>query len=151
MPGSVAGLFEAHQKLGSGKKSWKDLLAPAIKLADEGFTVDEKISKIVDDVKGRLAKYPASAQLFLPGGVPPAIGTRWRDPELAEVLKRVAEQGPKGFYEGPTADLIAAEMKANDGLLAIDDLKAYRAKWRTPIQSFYKEYSAGTMPREQMI
>ncbi|MFO0677510.1 MAG: gamma-glutamyltransferase [Polyangiaceae bacterium] len=146
VPGSVAGLHEAHQKLGSGKKSWKELVAPAIKLAKEGFVVDENFSKVIDDLKGRLAKNPTSAALFLPNGAPPVIGTTWKDPELAAVLERIAAEGPKGFYEGPTADLLDAEMKANDGLLTKEDLKAYRAKWRTPVEFDYRGHHVISMP-----
>jgi gamma-glutamyltranspeptidase/glutathione hydrolase len=97
-------------------------------------------------VRPRLAKYPASAALFLPGGAPLAAGSTWRDPDLAAVLKRVADKGPAGFYEGPVAESIARAMKSSGGLITQDDLKAYRAKWRTPIEFAYRGHTVVGMP-----
>jgi len=130
VPGSVAGLWEAWHTLGSKRKTWAELVAPAIRLADEGFVVDEAFQKPIALVQSRLAKYPASAALFLPNGAPPAVGATWRDPELASVLRRIAEQGPAGFYDGPVSDAIARAMKEGGGLVTAADLAAYRAKWR---------------------
>ncbi len=138
VPGSVAGLFEAWQKLGSKKKTWSELLAPSIELAERGFPVDASFPGTMDWAKARLAKFPASAALFLPNGAPPAVGTTWRDPELAAVLRRVSEQGPPGFYEGPVGEQIAKAMKEGGGLITQADLKAYRAKWRDPIEYEYR-------------
>ena len=146
IPGSVAGLWEAHQKLGSKKKTWAEVLAPAIKLAEEGFVVDAEFTASVGQNSERLAKYPASARLFLPDGKPVATGTTWKNPELAVVLKRIAEKGPKGFYEGPTADLLAAEMKSGGGLITKADLGKYKAKWRTPIEFSYRGNKVISMP-----
>ena len=146
VPGSVAGLWEAHQKLGSKKKTWAEVLAPAIKLAEEGFVVDAEFTASVGQNSERLAKYPASAKLFLPDGKPVATGTTWKNPELAVVLKRIAEKGPKGFYEGPTADLLAAEMKSGGGLITRADLAKYKAKWRTPIEFSYRGAKVISMP-----
>ena len=146
VPGSVAGLWEAHQKLGSKKKTWAELLAPAIKLAEEGFVVDEEFTRSVGQNIERLSKYPASASLFLPDGAPLKQGTTWKNPDLAVVLKRIAEKGPKGFYEGPTADLLAREMKRGGGLITKADLGAYKAKWRTPIEFTYRGRKIVSMP-----
>ena len=146
VPGSVAGLWEAHQKLGSKKKTWAELLAPAIKLAKEGFVVDAEFTRSVGENAERLGKYPASASLFLPDGAPLKEGTTWKNPELAAVLERVAEKGPKGFYEGPTAALLTAEMKRGGGLITAADLTAYKAKWRTPIEFSYRGRKVVSMP-----
>jgi len=146
VPGSVAGLWEAWHELGSKGKTWAELLAPAIELAERGFTVDAAFAKPIAIVQTRLAKYPASASLFLPNGAPPAAGTVWRDPELAAVLRRVAEKGPPGFYEGPVAETIARAMKDGGGLVTRDDLKGYRAKWRTPVEYAYRGRSVIGMP-----
>ncbi|MEO7092083.1 MAG: gamma-glutamyltransferase, partial [Polyangiales bacterium] len=100
VPGSVAGLHAAWTKLGSKKKTWPALVAPAIALAEKGFVVDEGFVKVIEGTKERLAKYPASAALYLPDGAPPAVGSTFKNPDLAATLKRIAEQGPKGFYEG---------------------------------------------------
>ena len=146
VPGSVAGLWEAHQKLGSKKKTWAELLAPAIKLAEEGFTVDAEFAKAIGIVTKRLAAHPASAALFLPNGAPVAAGSTWKNPDLAKALRRIAEKGPAGFYEGPTAALIAAEMKRGKGLITTADLKAYTAKWRPPVEFTYRGHRVTSMP-----
>ncbi len=146
VPGSVAGLWEAHQKLGSKKKTWAELLAPAIKLANEGFVVDEEFTRSVGQNSERLSKYPASASLFLPDGAPLKTGTTWKNPDLAVVLERIAAKGPKGFYEGPTALLLAKEMKRGGGLITQADLGGYKAKWRTPIEFTYRGRKVVSMP-----
>jgi gamma-glutamyltranspeptidase/glutathione hydrolase len=146
VPGSVAGLYEAWSALGSGKKTWAELVAPAIDLAEHGFVVDEAFAGTFDWAKTRLAKFPASAALFLPNGAPPAVGTTWRDPDLAVVLRRIAERGPSGFYEGPVAETFARAMKENGGLITTEDLRAYRAKWRTPIEFDYRGRRVIGMP-----
>jgi gamma-glutamyltranspeptidase/glutathione hydrolase len=144
VPGSVAGLWEAHRRFGS--RPWAELVAPAIALADTGFTINEDFAGIVRDDSGRLARFPASAALFLPEGRPLAAGTRWRNPDLAAVLRRVAEQGPDGFYRGRTADLIVEEMRRADGAITHDDLTAYRAKWREPVVFEYRGHRVISMP-----
>ncbi|APR85910.1 Gamma-glutamyltranspeptidase [Minicystis rosea] len=146
VPGSVAGLWEAHQKLGSKKKTWAELIAPSIKLAEEGFVVDAEFTRSVGQNEKRLAQFPASASLFLPGGKPVAEGSTWKNPELGAALRRIAEKGPQGFYEGPTAELIAAEMQRGGGLITKADLAAYKAKWRTPIETTYRGHKIIGMP-----
>jgi gamma-glutamyltranspeptidase/glutathione hydrolase len=138
VPGSVAGLHAAWEKLGSKKIAWADLLAPAIRLAREGFVVDAGFAKSVADNQKRLEKYPASRALFLPDGAPLREGTTWKDPELATVLERIAQSGPAGFYTGPTAELFAAEMKRLGGMITAEDLAGYRAKWRDPVTFDYR-------------
>ena len=145
VPGSVSGLWELHQKLGSKKKTWSELLAPAIALAENGFVIDDAFLSTMDMAGKRLLKHPASAALFFPGGVPFAKGATFKNPELAVVLKRI-EKGPKGFYEGPTADAIVAQMKEDGGLITLADLKKYQAKWRTPIETTYRGHKITSMP-----
>jgi gamma-glutamyltranspeptidase/glutathione hydrolase len=146
VPGSVAGLWEAWQKLGSKKKTWAELLAPAIDLAEHGFVVDAAYADTLDWAKDELAKYPASAGLFLQNGAPPKAGTTLRNPDLAAVLHRVAEQGPQGFYEGPVAETFARAAREGGGLITQEDLKAYRAKWRTPLEYEYRGRHVVGMP-----
>ncbi|HEY8038513.1 MAG TPA: gamma-glutamyltransferase [Polyangiaceae bacterium] len=146
VPGSVAGLWEAWHTLGSKSKTWPELLAPAIDMAERGFIVDEAYARTIGMMQQRLAKNPASAALFLPNGAPPAAGATWRDPELAAVLRKIAEQGPAGFYEGPVAETLARAMKDAGGLVTQEDLKAYRAKWRTPIDYEYRGHHVVGMP-----
>jgi gamma-glutamyltranspeptidase/glutathione hydrolase len=146
VPGSVAGLWEAHQKLGSGRKRWDELLAPAIRLAEEGFPVDEALNKVLTALAGRLRKNPAAASLFLPNNEPPAVGAALRNPDLGRTLRRIAERGPRGFYEGETAALVVKEMEANGGLLTAQDLANYRAKWRAPLAFDYRGHRVVSMP-----
>jgi gamma-glutamyltranspeptidase/glutathione hydrolase len=146
VPGSVAGLWEAWHTLGSKRKTWSELIAPAIDLADRGFTVDAAFDETIDWLRQRLAKFPASAALFLPNGAPPPVGTVWRDPELAGVLRAIAERGPAGFYEGAVAETLARAMKVAGGLVTQADLKAYRAKWREPIEYRYRRRLVVGMP-----
>ncbi len=144
VPGSVAGLWEAHHKFGS--KPWAELLAPAIRLADSGFTADSNFAGETAGDSARLSRFPASAALFLPKGHPVRPGDHWRNPQLATTLRRIATQGPAGFYAGPTADAIVAEMRRGHGIIARADLAAYQAKWRTPITFEYRGYKVISMP-----
>jgi gamma-glutamyltranspeptidase/glutathione hydrolase len=144
VPGSVAGLYALHKAKGS--KPWRDVIAPAIALAKDGLVVDASFHDEIDDAMDRLPKDPASAALFLVNGAPPAVGSTWKNPDLARVLERIAEKGPAGFYEGPTAETIASEMKAHGGLVTTDDLKSYEAKWRAPIAFTYRGARVVAMP-----
>ncbi|MGD0677885.1 MAG: gamma-glutamyltransferase [Polyangiaceae bacterium] len=146
VPGSVAGLFEAWHRLGSKRKSWQELLAPAVHLAEGGFAVDASFAKAIAYEQSRLAKDAASAAIFLPSGSAPAVGSTFRDPELASLLRRIGEEGPKAFYEGPAAEAIEAAMKAGGGLITVEDLKGYRAVWRDPIDFVYRGRHVIGMP-----
>ncbi len=146
VPGSVAGLWQAYQTLGSKRRTWAQLLAPAIDLADRGFPVDGAFAKTVALVQERLARFPASAALFLPGGAPPLPGTTWRDPDLGFLLRRIANEGPAAFYEGAAAEALARAAKAGGGLITTDDLRAYRAKWRAPFEYEYRGRKIIGMP-----
>jgi gamma-glutamyltranspeptidase / glutathione hydrolase len=144
VPGSVMGLWEAHRRFGS--RPWADLVQPAITLADEGFIVDRALAATVRNASSLMRQFDASAALFFPGGEPIAEGSRWRNPDLARVLRRIAEQGPAGFYEGETADLIVAEMQRGGGIITHEDLRRYRAEWRTPVEFTYRGHRVLSMP-----
>jgi gamma-glutamyltranspeptidase / glutathione hydrolase len=144
VPGSVMGLWEAHRRFGT--VPWPELLAPAIHLAADGFIVDADLAGSISEERERLLRFPASAALFLPGGEPLREGTHWRNPELATVLRRIAEHGPDGFYRGETADLIAAEMRRGGGVITLADLAAYRAVWREPIVFEHRGRTVISMP-----
>jgi gamma-glutamyltranspeptidase/glutathione hydrolase len=143
VPGAVAGLYEAHQK--HGKMKWADVVAPAIALAEKGFIVSTRFSQMIR-ADERLARFPASAALFLPNGQPIESKTLWRNPELAATLRRIAQQGRDGFYKGETADLIVAEMKRGGGIITHEDLANYQAKWREPIRFEYRKHQVISMP-----
>ncbi len=144
VPGTVAGLWEAHRKLGT--QPWAALVEPAARLAEGGFEVDDDFAAAVRADRERLARFAASAQLFLPDGAPLAPGTRWSNPDLGRTLRRIAERGPPGFYEGEVADRIVAEMRRGGGILTQDDLRAYRANWRAPLEFRYRGRRVISMP-----
>jgi gamma-glutamyltranspeptidase / glutathione hydrolase len=145
VPGSVAGLWELHKTLGSKKKTWKELLAPAIKLAEEGFVVDEGFLYTLDATAKKLKNHPVSTALYFPNGEPPPKGSVFKNPELATVLRRI-EAGPQGFYDGPTAAAMVKQMKDEGGLITAADLKKYQAKWRKPIEFTYRGHKISSMP-----
>ncbi|HXV73938.1 MAG TPA: gamma-glutamyltransferase, partial [Sphingomonadales bacterium] len=144
VPGTVAGLWLAHQK--HGKLPWAELLAPAIRLADEGFPITLNLVNFLDRVKARLLRYPGGRQFFKEGGVSFAPGETFRQPALAATLTLIAEKGPDAFYKGEIADLIVAEMARGNGLITHEDLAAYRAIERAPLQGNYRGYQVVAMP-----
>lgn len=143
VPGSVAGMWEAHRRFGS--LPWATLIEPAIRLADE-LTVHERLAASLSDYASRLARYPATASVFLPEGRPPRLGERFSQPDLAATLRRIAADGADGFYAGRTAELIEAEMQRGGGIITRADLAGYSAVWRDPIRFEYREHTVITVP-----
>jgi len=124
VPGTVMGLWLAHKKFGS--LPWQDLVAPAIHYAETGFTVAENQYQYRADLLQQLEGKTNFAQYF--GAM--KAGENFKQPELADTLKRIAAQGPDDFYRGKTAQLLVAEMQRGNGLITMEDLAAYRAGWR---------------------
>jgi len=143
VPGTLAGLWEAHQRYGA--LSWQELVAPAMELA-EGFQVRERQARQIAMAQEDLRIFPATEATFLPGGEPPEVGDLFRQPELAATLGRIASRGRDGFYEGRTADLIVAEMERGGGLITHEDLEGMEAAWRDPIQITYRGHTIISMP-----
>jgi gamma-glutamyltranspeptidase/glutathione hydrolase len=146
-PGTIAGFAAAHEKF--GKLPWKDLVAPAIKLAKEGFAIDKVLADDLARVTGQMreAKYDSTAKLYeKPGGGALAEGDKLVQADLAKVLEAVAKDGPKAFYEGKLADSMAQEVTKAGGIWKSADLKSYKAKWRDPIVFTYKGNEIVTMP-----
>jgi gamma-glutamyltranspeptidase/glutathione hydrolase len=144
VPGSVAGLWAIHQKW--GKKKWKDLVAPAIALAKNGYTVTPYLAAAL---KRRTKLAPLAGpfgERFAPSGVLLEAGATVTNPELAVVLERIAAKGPDGFYKGETAKDIATAMAADGGLITVKDLASYKVQWRTPITLEYRGKWLATMP-----
>ena len=144
VPGSVAGMYEAHRKF--GKLPWADLLAPAVALARDGHPLDAIRSRNIALEAARLARFPASRAQFLPSGDAPPPGTSFIQPELGATLQLLADSGPAPFYRGSVADLIVQEMERGGGLITRQDLAQYRPKWRDPIRITYRGYTIYTMP-----
>ncbi len=143
VPGAVAGLMEAHRKY--GKLPIKAVMAPAIRLASEGFTVDTNFVRSLAGDRYRIESF-AGKSVFFPNGNPPAVGSRLVQPALARTLRLIADSGSRAFYRGSIADSIAAEMKRDGGLITKADLARYRPIWRTPIRSNYRGYALISMP-----
>ena len=108
--------------------------------------IDEYRSESIRSDSARLSSFPASAATFLPGGRPPAVGSRFLQPELAATLEAIRRQGADGFYRGVVAELIVGEMERGGGLISRDDLAAYRAVWRDPITISYRGHTIYSMP-----
>ena len=145
VPGSVAGLWLAHQELGS--LPWEDLVTPAMKLARDGFVVDFDIADRLIEQQDRLSKDPSSVRYFFKdGGKPYEPGDLLVQADLGRTLEKIAEQGPDGFYKGEVAKLIAAEMAANGGLIDEASLAAYKPEIKTAIEGSYRGYDILAMP-----
>jgi len=146
VPGTPAGLDLAFQKYGSKKLSWTQLVEPARKLAQNGYILSYRLANLFKSYKENLGKYEESKKIFLNGGKFYAEGDVFKQPELAQTLGRMQKQGAKEFYEGQTAKLIAADMKAHNGLITLEDLKNYQPKERTPVRGTYRGYEIISMP-----
>ena len=144
VPGTVAGLHEAWRE--HGTLSWRSLVRPAIALARGGFVVTHGLAASLARALPRFEPYPASVAQFSDAGTPLAAGERLRQPELARTLGRIADRGPRGFYEGRTAELIVAEMQRGGGLITLDDLAGYQVRKRQPVQGKYRGVEVISMP-----
>jgi len=144
VPGTVAGLALALEKYGT--ISLQQALGPAIKLAETGFIVTPRFSKGIKSRARYLKKWDSSRKIFYKaGGSAYEQGERFVQKDLAKTLKRISQQGVKGFYEGKTADLIVAEMNKHGGLITKKDLKNYRAIIREPVRGTYRGYDIYSM------
>jgi gamma-glutamyltranspeptidase/glutathione hydrolase len=144
VPGTVAGLHLAWKEFGS--LPWRRLLQPAVRLAGEGFVVSDGLAESLEGALEKMRPYPASIAQFTKDGKPYRRGDRLRQKELARSLARIAGNGPAGFYEGRTAELIVAEMQAGGGIMTLEDLAAYRAELREPVRGSYRGYEIIGMP-----
>jgi gamma-glutamyltranspeptidase/glutathione hydrolase len=140
VPGTVAGLWKAHQRY--GKLSWKDVVLPAAELADNGFLPAEIL---VNDIRDHYAQFRDRTNFSEYFGT---ISTDelFKQPELATTLRRIAESGHYEFYRGKTAELIVEQMARSDGLITMEDLAAYEAVWREPLRSDWRDYEILSAP-----
>ncbi|MFN0202161.1 MAG: gamma-glutamyltransferase [Bacteroidia bacterium] len=142
VPGTVAGLFEAHAKF--GKLPMTELIQPAIDLAEKGFKLTRKDAASFNGIIGDIAKYSTMPNAF-------TAKKEWKEgevfqqPDLGKVLRLIQKNGKAGFYEGETARLIVEEMKRGKGLISAEDLKNYEAKWREPIKGTFRGYELISM------
>jgi gamma-glutamyltranspeptidase / glutathione hydrolase len=147
VPGTVAGLALAEKKYGSGKFSLAQLIAPAIAMARDGIVVTDNTEETVASVHARLARWPASAKVFLKAdGAALDPGDRLVQSDLAATLETIAKEGPRAFYEGPVAQKIADAVQAAGGVMTVDDLKNYQPIERAPVRGTYRGYDLVSMP-----
>jgi gamma-glutamyltranspeptidase/glutathione hydrolase len=144
VPGSVAGLVEAHRAL--GRLPFAKVIEPAIRLAEDGFTVDSFRSRSIDSDRDRLYLFTASRAQYLPGGHAPPPGSRFAQPDLGRTLEAIRDSGWAGFNRGRVAGLIVAEMERDGGIISREDLAAYKAVWRDPVAITYRGNTIYSMP-----
>ena len=145
VPGTVAGLLDALDAYGTLPR--EAVLAPAVKLAKDGFPLPADLAAQFERQRERFARYPASLRKFTkPGDKPYQVGDTFRQGDLAATLERIAKNGRASFYSGRNADLIVAEMHRGNGLITHQDLMAYRSVWRAPIRATYRGYEILSMP-----
>ena len=146
VPGTVAGMEMALKQHGSGKLKWAQLIEPARKLAADGFVVSDRTARGLENNQNAFGAYADSRRIFLRDGKLYREGEILRQPELAGTLARLQKKGPREFYEGETARLIAADMERNGGLITLDDLREYTPKEREPIRGTYRGHEIISMP-----
>ncbi|HEX2060071.1 MAG TPA: gamma-glutamyltransferase, partial [Thermoanaerobaculia bacterium] len=145
VPGTVAGLALAHKR--HGKLPWADVVEPARRLAAEGFEINYHLSRSLrlPSTIEKMQAFPESKRIFQRDGKFYEMGETFVQPELAAVLARI-KANPRDFYEGETARLIAADMKANGGLITLEDLRTYEPTIRVPLRTTYRGHEIVTMP-----
>ncbi len=146
VPGTVAGLALAHDKYGSGTLSLADLMAPAIRLARQGISVEDDTADSLPAARERLARWPSSAEIFLNGGQPLQAGDRLNQFDLADTLDAIAQKGPAAFYQGEVAGKIADAVRSAGGIMTRDDLAGYRPVERAAEHGSYRGYDIISMP-----
>ena len=144
IPGEPAGLVLLSKRY--GRLPLKQSLAPAIRIASEGFQPDPRMHGAIAAEQKDLQRWPASAAKYLPNGAPPIEGSLWRDPDQAHTLELLAAHGNDGFYSGETASKMIAAVNAAGGKWTLADLANYQAKERTPIIVNYRGYRIVTAP-----
>ena len=139
VPGTVAGLIHAQERF--GKLTLKQVIQPAIDLAEKGFATPLALHMSLNARAERLAENAEAKRIYLQGGeAAPAPGTLLTQSDLASTLKRIRDKGADGFYKGETAELIAGDMAANGGLITTEDLAGYRALERPPVRGTFRDF-----------
>ncbi|HMA48863.1 MAG TPA: gamma-glutamyltransferase, partial [Magnetospirillaceae bacterium] len=143
VPGTVAGFEQARERYGTLTR--QELIDPAIDLADRGFLLREGDVKNIAEVAPALARDPEAARIFLVGGTDaPPVGTRLRQPDLAQSLRMIALDGNDAFYRGPIAAAIVAASDAHGGILKKEDFERYQVHERKPVTCTYRGYKITT-------
>ncbi|MFT5076950.1 MAG: gamma-glutamyltranspeptidase/glutathione hydrolase [Polaribacter sp.] len=140
VPGTIAGIFAVHEKFGS--LPMDEILEPVIKLAMKGYIVTEKTSEKLKKYKDIIEEVNQEASLYTETYT---LGDTIKNIALANTLQRIATNGRSEFYQGETAEKLIAFMKSKNGIMTIEDLNAYEAEWREPIEFTYKDLNIISM------
>jgi len=144
VPGTVMGLDAALRRYGTMSRA--EVMAPAIRLAKQGYVLEPGDAKIFAHGKKRFQRDAAAARIFMPGGHVPGAGARLRQPQLAKTLELIAREGDRAFYDGPIAKKIVAASKAHGGLLTMKDFRRYSVEWMRPVTCSYRGYRIVSAP-----
>jgi gamma-glutamyltranspeptidase/glutathione hydrolase len=144
VPGAVRGFAEMHKKF--GRLPWRDLFAPAIYYAENGFPVTELIQWDWDAGRIKLAGDANARRVFLPGGEPPRVGEVFRNPELAKAYRLLAAGGAAAFYQGPIAEALLRTSRRLGGAMTAADLASYEVEWVTPVATTYRGWTVTQLP-----
>ncbi len=131
VPGSPGGYFELHRRF--GRLPWVQVVGPAIRLA-EGFVVTSRLASDIEAEKPLLARFAATARVWLPGGTPPQVGATMRLPRLAAALRAYAAEGPRALTQGARGNAIVAAVREHGGIMTSADIAGYRPVWREPLR-----------------
>ena len=144
VPGAIDGWCKLHADYGS--KDLAELLAPAIKAAEEGYRISPRTGSDWSKLTAKMSKDPDAAKRFLPNGKPPAIGDLHKQPELAETLRIIAKKGRDGFYKGDVAKDMVDKLRSVGGLHTMEDFEESRADYVTPISTKYRDHDVHEIP-----
>lgn len=144
VPGAVDGWVKLHEKF--GKLKFKSLFEPTIEYAEKGFPITETIAYYLDKSQKRFENYPNFSEVWIKNGRMPQKGEIFKNPQLANTLRIIAEKGRAGFYEGEIAQTIANFVQAQGGFLTYDDLAGFHSEWTQPVSSNYRGYDVWELP-----
>ena len=141
IPGTVAGMHSAWKKYGSGKVAWKDILAPAIRAARNGYVVTEGLATTLSTEREHFLKYEGSRALFFRNGKPLVAGDTLKNPDLAWVLTQIADKGADGFYRGDVAKKYVDDLHGKGNAMKLSDMSRYFAPEREPVTGSYRGFT----------
>ena len=141
VPGTVAGMYRAFKSYGGGKVAWKDLLAPAIRAARDGYELSEGTATTLSTERDHFLKFEGSRALFFKDGKPKVAGDTIRNPDLAWVLGKIADGGADGFYKGEVAQKWVSDLHSKGNTMKASDLARYFAQEREPVSGTYRGYT----------
>jgi gamma-glutamyltranspeptidase len=141
VPGTVAAMYLAVTRYGSGKVPWADILAPAIRAARDGFVVSDGLATTLATEREHFLKYEGARALYFPNGQPIRAGDTLRNPDLAWTLEQIARGGADAFYKGEIAHRIVADLRGKGNAMQLTDLARYYAAEREPVSGTYRGYT----------